>query len=60
VNADRPLVDRRIIWLFVIVGSTVGGLLPEAWGGSAFGGASLVLSLLGGLGGLWFGVRLAG
>ena len=60
MNADGPLVDRRIIWLFVLVGSTVGGLLPEAWGASALGGASLVFSLFGGLGGLWLAVRLAG
>jgi len=53
-------VDRRIIWLFVLVGSTVGGLLPEVWGASAFGGASLVFSLFGGLAGLWLGVRFAG
>ena len=52
-------MDRRIIWLFVLVGSTVGGLLPEAWGASAFGGASLVFCLVGSLAGLWFGVRLA-
>jgi hypothetical protein len=52
-------VDRRIIWLFVLVGSTVGGLLPGAWGASAFGGTSLFLSLLGGLAGLWVGVRFA-
>jgi hypothetical protein len=45
------LVDRRLIWIFVAVGSTVGGLMPEAWGGSALG-------CLGGLAGLWFAVRL--
>jgi hypothetical protein len=59
VNADRALVDRRVIWLFVLVGTTVGGFLPEAWGAGSFGGASLIFSLLGGLGGLWLGVRLA-
>jgi len=52
-------VDRRVIWLFVLVGTTVGGFLPEAWGAGSFGGASLIFSLLGGLGGLWLGVRLA-
>ena len=36
-------MDRRIVWLLVGVGMTVGGLLPEAWGGSAFGVASLAL-----------------
>ena len=51
-------VDRRVIWIFVAVGSTIGGLAPEAWGGSAFGLASLVFGCLGGLAGLWLGVRL--
>ena len=58
--ADGPLVDRRIVWIFVAVGSTLGGLLPAAWGGSAFGVASLALGSLGGLAGLWLAVRLIG
>ncbi len=52
-------MDRRVTWLFVIVGSTVGGLLPEAWGGSAFGLASLAFGCLGGLAGVWAASRLA-
>ena len=58
--ADGHAVDRRVIWICVGVGSTVGGLVPEAWGGSAFGLASLMLGLLGGLAGLWLGARLTG
>jgi hypothetical protein len=53
-------MDRRIVWIFVGVGSTMGGLAPEAWGGSAFGFASLVLGCLGGVAGLWFAVKLTG
>jgi hypothetical protein len=52
-------MDRRVIWLCVLAGSTAGGLVPEAWGASAFGGASLLLSVIGALAGLWFGARLA-
>ena len=48
-----------MIWLCVFGGSTVGGLIPAAWGGSAFGGISLLFSLLGAVMGLWVGVRLA-
>lgn len=51
-------MDRRIIWLFVVAGSTLGGLAPEAWGGSAFGVMSLALGLVGALSGLWLAVRL--
>jgi hypothetical protein len=51
-------MERRVVWLFVLVGSTVGGMAPEAWGGSAFGMASILLSVVGGIGGLWLGVRI--
>ena len=53
-------MDRRVMWLFVLVGSTIGGLVPEAWGGSAFGLASLALGCLGGLAGIWVAIRLTG
>jgi hypothetical protein len=53
-------MDRRIVWLSIAVGSTVGGLAPVLWGGSALGVASLVLGCLGGVAGLWFAARLAG
>jgi hypothetical protein len=58
--ADVPFVDRRVIWIFVGVGMTVGGLLPEAWGGSALGLASLALASLGGVAGLWLAAKLTG
>lgn len=48
------------MWLFVAAGSIVGGLLPEAWGASAFGLASLVFGCLGGVAGVWAAVRLTG
>ncbi len=47
-----------MIWLCVGFGTIVGGMVPEAWGGSAFGGMSLLLSVVGGFAGLWFGLRL--
>jgi hypothetical protein len=53
-------MDRRVVWICVVVGSTVGGLLPVAWGASAFGLASLALATLGGIAGVWFAVRLTG
>jgi hypothetical protein len=53
-------MDRRLVWICVGVGSTVGGLLPEVWGGSAFGLASLMLACLGGVAGVWLAVKLTG
>jgi hypothetical protein len=57
-EADTHRMDRRIVWIFVGVGSTIGGLAPEAWGASAFGLASLALGTLGGIAGLWLALRL--
>jgi hypothetical protein len=58
--ADDLRMDKRVVWIFVAVGSTVGGLLPEAWGGSVLGVASLALACLGGAAGLWLAARLTG
>ena len=52
------LMERRVVWLFVGVGMTVGGLVPTVWGGSAFGFASLALASLGGVAGLWLAAKL--
>jgi hypothetical protein len=52
-------VDRRVVWIFVGVGMTVGGFVPVIWGGSALGLASLVFGSLGGLAGLWLATKLA-
>jgi len=52
-------MDKRVIWLCVLGGSTLGGLIPALWGDSAFGGASLLLGVVGGIAGVWVGVRLA-
>ena len=55
-----PLVDKRVLWMCVLVGSTVGGFAPEAWGGSPLGAASVLFGVIGGLAGVWIAVRLAG
>lgn len=52
-------MDKRVLWLCLAVGSTVGGLLPEAWGASAFGLASLVGSAVGGIAGVWAALRIS-
>jgi len=49
---------KTFVWIGLFVGSTVGGMVPELWGESAFGGWSLVLSMLGGFAGIWGGYKL--
>lgn len=40
------------------MGMVVGGFVPALWGGSQLGLASLLTGVLGGLAGVWAGVRL--
>lgn len=53
-------MDRRVVWIFVAVGSTVGGLAPEAWGESGLSVMSFALGLVGALAGLWLAAKLSG
>jgi predicted MFS family arabinose efflux permease len=46
------------IWLGIFVGSTIGGLIPELWHASAFSYTSVLFSGIGGLAGLWIGLKL--
>jgi hypothetical protein len=50
---------RSVIGLCVLVGSTVGAYVPVLWGSSSFSFSSLLFGALGGIAGIWAGVRLS-
>jgi hypothetical protein len=50
---------RSVIGLCVLVGSTVGAYVPVLWGASSFSVTSLLFGALGGVAGVWVGVRLS-
>jgi len=50
---------KLLIWIGLILGSTVGGMLPELWGEHLFSGWSLLLSLVGGFVGIYLGYKLS-
>ena len=49
---------RSIIGLCIFVCSTVGGFVPDLWHAGMFSMSGIVLSAVGGIVGLWLGVRL--
>ena len=52
-------MGRSVIGFCAMLGATVGGFVPEIWGASSLSLGSLVFGVLGGIAGVWFGVRIA-
>ena len=52
-------MGRSLIGFCAMVGLTVGGFVPELWGGSSLSVSSLLFGAVGGVAGIWFGVRLS-
>lgn len=50
---------KHLIWLGVTIGSAVGGYLPILWGGSLFSFTSIILTAVGGIVGIWAGMKLS-
>ena len=49
---------KTVIMIFMSIGMTVGAFVPLLWGGSALGGWSILLGLVGGIVGIWAGVKV--
>lgn len=50
---------KTIISLCTVVGMTAGGALPLLWGGDPLGGWSILLGFVGGIAGIWLGVKVS-
>ena len=45
------------IWLPILIGSTIGGMIPELWGAGMVSYSGVLLSGVGAFAGLWFAHR---
>lgn len=45
-------MNKSLIWIGVFIGSTIGGAIPLLWGDSYFSFTSVILSGVGGVGGI--------
>lgn len=50
-------MDKKIIILSMIVGSTIGGAIPTLFGSSAFSFSSIILGAVGGVIGIWLAFK---
>jgi hypothetical protein len=56
--SDPRRVNRKVLWMCMAVGSTVGGYLPTFFGQGSFSAASLLGSALGGVAGVFAATRI--
>jgi uncharacterized membrane protein YeaQ/YmgE (transglycosylase-associated protein family) len=47
------------IWLGVLIGSTIGGFIPDLWGAGMFSYSSVLFSGIGALVGLWLAYKIS-
>ncbi len=57
-RSDPEHVDRKVLWICMLAGSTVGGYLPTLIGYSSFGAVSLICSGIGGVAGVFAAARI--
>ena len=55
--SGRPM--RSSIWIGILIGSTIGGLIPGLWGDGMLSYSSVLLSGVGAFVGLWIGFKLS-
>jgi len=51
--------SKSLIWIFMAIGSTIGGYIPTLWGSGFFSFSSVILTAVGGILGIWLGYRLS-
>ena len=57
-DSDPRKVNKKVLWMCIAVGSTVGGYLPTFFGQSSFGLISIFGSLVGGVAGVFAAQRI--
>jgi hypothetical protein len=57
-RADPADMNKKVLWMCMAVGSTVGGYLPTFFGQGSFSLASIVGSGLGGVAGVFAAQRI--
>ncbi|MBX4197958.1 hypothetical protein KW782_01345 [Candidatus Parcubacteria bacterium] len=51
--------SKSLIWLCMVIGSTIGGAIPNLWGATFLSMSSVFLTALGGIVGIWIGFNLS-
>jgi hypothetical protein len=52
------MASKKMIWIGMTVGSTLGGFIPALWHAGMFSMWGIVMSTVGGIAGIWAGYRV--
>lgn len=50
---------KTFIWGGLFIGSTIGSIMPNLWGSGMLSMSGIILSAVGGIIGIWAGLKLA-
>ena len=56
---NYQMTSKSLIWLGMIIGSSIGGFIPALWGADLFSFSSIIFSGIGGILGIWLGFKLS-
>ena len=48
---------KKLVWIGLFVGSTVGGFVPALWGAGLLSVSGIIFSGIGGISGIWLGFK---
>lgn len=54
------IMDKKLIWVGMVIGSTLGGYVPALFGVDIFSFTSLIGTLVGGILGIWIAIKIGG
>jgi hypothetical protein len=49
---------KTLVWMGIVIGGFLGGLIPSLWGAGALSVSGIVFSSLGALAGIWITFKL--
>lgn len=51
--------SKSLIWIGMLIGSTIGGFIPALWGADFLSVSSILFSTFGGIIGIWAGFKVS-
>lgn len=51
-------MEKKIIWIFLFIGSTIGSFIPLLWGEDMASLSSILFTGIGGFIGIWIGFKM--